>query len=343
MEPDVPQVPGLFPRVRLEGVTTIERPHVLFKQWLLISGGRRVVTVSLLAFVYAVLLGLWLVRPVEIQVILSETNTVQQLLNTLLSGAILLVSIVVSINSLVVSQELAPIGSQHERVVDSWEFREEAAETVKTDVSPASPGEFLETILRAVNEDLDDLASATSDLEAPARGALTEYVEETRDEVERIQSVLTPNGEYAVNIVLFGSEYDFSRQVDNARSIRVRHSSAFTEQVQTTLERIISSLQYFVTAREYFKSFYFKREFSSLSRDLLYAGLPAILVNSYVLLALDAAIFPGRTFGISNLFLFFSLAYVISLAPFLVLTSYILRAAVISEDTVSAGGFILDT
>ena len=314
-----------------------------FKQWLYVSGDRRMVTASLLGFAYVVLLGLWFLDPVEIQSVLDETNTVQQLLNTLLSGAILLVSIVVSINSLVVSQELTPIGSQHERVVESWDFREEAAQAVGTDVSPAAPGEFLDTILGAIGRKLEDLDAVHEDLDSEARGQVADFVTETRKEIDLTRDILATDEYAGVNVALFGPVYDPSSYIDDARAIRLRHESAFTDEVNATMTDIVSALQYFATAREYFKTVYYKREFSYLSRDLLYTGLPAILVISYVLLAVDAQFFPGTTLGVSNLFLFFSLAYVVALAPFLVLTAYVLRAAIIAEKTVSAGAFIMES
>jgi ABC-type antimicrobial peptide transport system permease subunit len=98
--------------------------------WLFISGNRRVVTGGLVVAVYVAMVATTLVEPGGARRLLTEQNTVQMLLNTFLSGVILLVSIVVSINSLVVSQELTPIGNQHQRVVESWNFRKEAAEFV---------------------------------------------------------------------------------------------------------------------------------------------------------------------------------------------------------------------
>ena len=313
-----------------------------FGHWLFIAGNRRVVTVSLLAFVYLALVALWLLNPVEMQLLLTETNTVQQLFNTLLGGAILLISIVVSINSLVVSQELTPIGSQHERIVESWDFREQAAEAVGSGVSPAAPGKFLMTILDAVERQLDALDSARRDLAPGPQETLGEFSADVRRGVESARTLLTTGGYATVSVSLFDPAYDPSEYIDAARTIRIEHEEAFSEESEAALNGIIAALQYFATAREYFKTVYYKREFSYLSRDLLYAGLPAILVISYVLLALDAEALTGSLLGVSRLYLFFSVAYVIALAPFLVLTSYVLRAAVIAEHTVTAGAFIIE-
>lgn len=87
---------------------------------------------------------------------------------------------------------------------------------------------------------------------------------------------------------------------------------------------------------------YYKREFSRLSRDLLYSGIPSVLLMTYVLLAIDANTFVGSTLLIPNIALFFSFAYVVALLPFFLLTSYVIRAAIIAEETVTAGAFTVE-
>ncbi|WP_327052626.1 hypothetical protein [Halomicrococcus gelatinilyticus] len=312
-----------------------------FLNWLFISGHRRAVTVALAVTVYLAMLGLTLVEPVDARRILTEQNTVQMLLNTLLSGVILLVSIVVSINSLVVSQELAPIGSQHERVVESWDFREEAAQFVDGAVSPADPSGFLLTIMEAVRSELDELEERASDLDGEPKIAVTEYVETTRDGLSGTESVLQTAEFGSFDEALFGPAYDPSPYIDDGRAL-YSDSSDLPESVGQSLNDIVTALQYFATAREYFKTVYYKREFSYLSRDLLYTGLPAILLISYVLLAVDGIRIAGSTLGVDNLFLFLTFAYVVALTPFLVLTSYTLRAAIVSENTITAGAFIIE-
>ncbi len=308
--------------------------------WVLVEGNRRVVTGLLAVTVYAVLVALGSLWPFEIQTLLSEQVTVQRLFTTLLSGVILLVSIVVSINSLVVSQELAPIGSQHERVVASWEFRDRVADALGSDVTPANPDEFLETLVDSVQQELDALSSVIDDSAPDAHEDVREYLGDAADYLARTRAAVRKGGVGVVDVALFGPAYEPSGMLQQARRLR-RHGSP-DESVQSALGTVVEALQFFTTTREYFKTVYYKREFSRLSRDLLYTGLPAILLMSYVLLALDARSFPGSTLGLDHLFLFVSLAYVIALLPFLALTSYVLRAALIAEQTITAGAFVVE-
>ncbi len=99
-----------------------------------------------------------------------------------------------------------------------------------------------------------------------------------------------------------------------------------------------------MVCREYFKTLYYKLELSDLSTTLLTVSLPAIIFITYVLLALDSGLFPDVTvFGYTPLTVFISFAYTIALAPYAVLTSYVLRAANVTNRTPEEGPFVLDT
>lgn len=310
------------------------------KQWLLVTGRRRSVTLTLFAFVFFALLGLSLLNPVDMRKLLTEQSTVQTLFNTLLSGIILLVSIVVSVNSLVVSQELTPIDRQHERVVESWNFREQAAERLDETTTPADPSDFLAALVKGIDDKLSDLVTTESLSEDP-REEVHQYVERTREDMGRTDELLTGADDVSFDVALFGPAYDPSVHIEQARRLRGRHNEALPDGLDRRMDDVVSALQHFASAREYFKTVYYKREFSYLSRDLLYTGLPSILLISYLLLALDANIFAGTTLGVANVLLFVTLMYTVALSPFLVLTSYTLRAAVIAEQTTASGGFII--
>lgn len=321
-----PESVGRYPR-RLQG-------------WLMLSGNRRHVAFLLLVGVYAVLLVAGLLWPFEIQRLLTEEQTVQQLLNTLLSGVILLVSIVVSINSLVLSEELAPVEKQYQRVVDSWEFRTESAEAVGNAVSSASPTEFLLEMLDAVEDELYELSARMDHVDAEPNDQLRNCIEDIEAYVGETRELLESARFRSSDMRLFAPSYDPVTELDTVRQLHRKES--LPDEVTGSLNTVVEGLEFFTSAREYFKTMYYKREFARLSRDLLYTGLPAVMLMSYLTLALTGQVLPGTTFGVSHLYLFFSFAYVVSLSPFFVLAAYVLRAAVIAEATITAGGFILE-
>jgi len=82
---------------------------------------------------------------------------------------------------------------------------------------------------------------------------------------------------------------------------------------------------------------------SQLSRGLLVVALPAILVNSSAILAISAQILPDIwLFGLPPLLTFVAVVFTVSLAPFLVLTSYMLRLSTVARRTAATGPFSLN-
>lgn len=307
--------------------------------WFLITGKRRFVALVLFVAVCTFLVALGALDPVGMRDLLNEQDTLETLFNTLLSGIILLVSIVVSVNSLVVSQELTPIGDQYERITDSWDFRRQTASEFGPAETGARPGTFLASLVGTIEERLDAI-EIPDELDEGSREAFETFVDEANGALEQTNDLFdSETGSFAV--ALFRPAYDPTQVIERARRLQAREA-AFSEQTTEQVEAIVDALQYFATAREYFKTVYYKREFSYLSRDLIYTGLPSILFISYVLLAVDAESFVGTTLGINNLVLFIGVAYAVALTPFIVLTAYVLRTAVISEETTASGGFIID-
>ena len=313
------------------------------KQWVLIEGDRPVVSATLLIVVFLSLLAGSLFRPVELRSLLTETNSVQTLFNTLLGGVILLVSIVVSINSVVLSQEIGDIEAQEERTSASLDFRRRIEESIESDVTPARPAEFvrvvLYTILHKTNE-LQDVAAETPNDEFQQR--VEDLGEKISADVDRARSILGDAKYGTFKVLLAGLNYDYAGQLHTVRYLKRTYGDDLTDEEMEALDDIIDSLVFFTTGREYFKSLYYKRELAQLSSRLLYVSLPVIVFISYVLLAVDAKQFPEtRLFGTSPLLMFVSFAYSVALAPYVVLTSYVLRASTISLRTLAAGPFIL--
>lgn len=88
---------------------------------------------------------------------------------------------------------------------------------------------------------------------------------------------------------------------------------------------------------------YYTREVSRLSQTLLVITHPAILANASTILALNAGILPEFWFfGIPPLQTFVAAAFTVSLAPYLVVTSYMLRLSSVARLTASAGIFSLE-
>lgn len=274
----------------------------------------------------------------------TETQVIQTVFISLLSGIILLVSIAVSVNSIVLSQEITSLGDQEEEINETFAFRDSVQEYTHTNTSPARPAAFLQVIFEAIQRNAEALLDSV-----PAEDtALHDQVESLRDDIV-LQVGAVENrlerGEFGTSEVLFaGIQYDYSRQVHAARRLRAEHEDELSESQKEKVDDLLTVLKYFTIGREYIKTLYFKREMANLSRGLLAISFPALVFLSYALLSLRAGLIPEvAILGIPSLILFVGFTYIAGLAPYTVFSAYIFRSATISIKTLAAGPFILET
>ncbi|WP_290818494.1 hypothetical protein [Halovivax sp.] len=313
------------------------------KRWVLFDGDREYVAAGLLATVFAILLVMGGIWPIQYQELLAETTMVQTVFNTLLSGTILLVSIVVSIAAVGISQELTSLGDQSERVDTIMEFQGDIEERDIVEVSPARPGQFTAVVLRAIKEQADELQRIDGDASREYREEVDRLREDIHENTEEVLTTLSRVETGSTDELLTGLNYDSSWQLYQSRRILVKYGDQLSEAEERAIAEIQATLRKLMVSREYFKTLYYKLELSDLSTTLLTVSLPIIVFITYVLLAIDSGFFPAVSFyGYTPLTVFISLAYTIALAPYAVLTSYVLRAATVTKRTPEEGPFVLD-
>ena len=339
---------GLWERARRsqsngEGEITERVRRSRLVRWFLFTGNRSVVSVALLGGVLMSFVLLAFARPVDMGQLLSETTTLQDLFLALLRGAILVVSIVTSISSIVLSAEIADITTEEQRVDASLEFRRRAEEMIKAEVSPGRPADFLQTILYAVYTETVRLesAAAAGDDEALRREVET-FADDVLADAKATAETLDGARFGTFRVLSAGLHYDYSWQLNTARRLEQQYDESLTDSQRAALSNLIDTLKFFGTGREYFQSLYYKREMARLSSALLYVSLPVIVFISYLILALDGNIIPNARVGrLSTLSMFILFAYTVSLAPYVVLTAHVVRLAAVTLRTLSAGPFIL--
>ena len=313
------------------------------KRWLLLTGPRIWVMFVLMFLVFVCLLGLSLVRPYDMRDLLTETNAVKTLFSTLLSGAILLASIVVSINSIILSQEMTDIESQQNRIDASIRYHREIEDFIEVDITPARPADFMNAVIYAISRQVHSLDHLAAD--GPSDGFqadVSEFADHVAEDVEQARRTLTAARFGTFKVLLAGLNYNYSGQLHAARGLKRKYGDELGEENREAIQDLIDTLKHMGTGREYLKSLYYKRELARLSSRLLFVSLPVIVFTSYVILALDANLFPDIfLFGLSPLLLSVAFAYTVALAPFIILTAYIIRAATITLRTLAAGPFIL--
>jgi hypothetical protein len=316
----------------------------------LLEAHRLAVTVLLLGIVFGSLMLFSNAWTVEMQRLLTETSTVQTILNTLLSGIILLVSIVVSINSIVLSHDITAVETQKNRIEGALAFRRELDALTDTGEHFSHPSSFLSVMSHVIDERARAISESETDPgdfdeterpELDVSQELQELAESVADATEHLE----PDGrgtDAEFGVLWKGLEFDYGPFVDRLRTIRSSYEGTLSESIQERLDRLREAFELFAVGKEYFKTLYYAQEVSRLSRTLLVVALPAILINATTILAIDAGLLPDIwLFGLPPLHVFVAAAFTISLAPYLLLTSYMLRLATVANRTATGGIFSL--
>ncbi len=309
-------------------------------QWVLLEGHRLAVTGAILTFVNVVLLSAGLIWTFEMQVILTETSTVENILDSFLNGIILLVSIVVSINSIVLSQDIASVQSQEDRTRGTREFRNDIGSLTETGESPSDPRAFLRLMATVITDRAQALAEAAKGEES--YDEIKAYTESIAGSIDHLTEVdETEHGDFTD--LWTALEVDYGGFLERSRALRGSNGEEISDSSDEQWDRLVESIQLFAIGREHFKTLYYYKEVSVLSRTLLIVSLPAILVTATAILAINAGRFPTFWFlGLPPLQVFVAAIFTVALLPYVVLTSYMLRLSTVAVRTATGGPFSLN-
>ncbi|WP_267640926.1 hypothetical protein [Haloarchaeobius amylolyticus] len=310
------------------------------KRWLLLEGNRYSVILALLLFVFTTILGVGTVWTFEMQQLLTETSAVQSLLNTLLSGIILLVSIVVSISAIVLSYDITSLDAQEDRIDAALDFRRDIDRLTDVEESPTDPQTFLKLMTATIQKRAESLAEDSRQADDEFAEDLQDYTEGVMQTVESLDSSLDDHTRTQGDFTALwqGLEIDYGRHLNRSDRLTIVYEESFSETGRERFQELVRAFELFATGKEYFKTLYYTQEISKLSRVLLVISLPAILIIATATLAIEAHLLPDIwLFGLPPLLTFVSFVFTVSLAPFVVLTAYMIRVATVAKRTASAG------
>lgn len=309
------------------------------KFWLLLHANRRHLAAVLLVGGFAVLLGLSRLQLALLPV--EEATTA--LFQSLVVAVITSVSLVVTFNQLVLSQELGPAGDQRQRVADSLDFRQEVQDAIGTDVTSPDPGPFLGALVRAAAEQAETIEKQCDSIPDEALASeLQEYTREIRGNALRTSPQLD-EGEFGTFDVIGASlDFNYSRKLYETRRFQQVYEDDLSPESAQALDQLGDILELYGSAREHFKTLYFQWELIDMSRSLLYATLPSLGISISMLLFLyNPATLPGSTLGFDNYVIVVSGAVTVALLPFYLLLAYVLRIVTVAKRTLAAGPFVL--
>ncbi len=265
-------------------------------------------------------------------------DPVETLFQALVGATITGVTLVVTLNQVVLSQELGAVGDQRDRMSTATEFRRDA-ESVLDGVAPTDPATFLAELLGAVESRLVSARAAAgggvSDgdpAEQSEDAAVATLAEQTTESVQGVRRRLegAESGGFAVTRAAL--DFDYSRRIDETR--RVRSAHGLSDGVDESLAEVVEVLEMYGVAREHVKTLYFQQALIGLSRSIVLATVPALVVGITALLYFR----PGPDPVMSVVL---GVAVSVTLAPFAVLVAYVVRIATVTGRTLAIGPFIL--
>ena len=317
-------------------------PGSRLRLWLLLEADRWVVAAVPLVAVFGALVVLGAVGPVPLREGLAGADPIETLFQAFVTAIITGVTLVVTINQLVLSQELGAVGDQRERMEEAMAFRRDVEATLDAPVSPPEPSAFLRAIVDAARARAAAVRAAAGEGDDAACDRVDDYVDGLIEHAEDVSDRIEDAQFGTFGVVFSALDFNYSWKIYEARRLRHDHASDLPEEAVAALDDLIEVLEFFGPAREHVKTLYFQWELVDLSRSMLYASVPALLVAIGGILYLDApGTITGGTAGVANLVWIVSAAATVALVPFAVLLAYVLRIATVAKRTLAIGPFIL--
>lgn len=310
-------------------------------RWTLLKGNRVLFALLLSLTILAFLMVVGTIWEFEMERLVTETRAVQTIFNTLLGGTILFVSVVLSINTAALSQEFEPLPVKLSQIEESIAFQVELEGLVADGVSPVGLKTFLTFVIGAIRAEAESLRATAERVDSnDLRSDFEDFADDIETQLSSMQERLERRNPRLSVILLSGLDYPYAAHINTARRLRVEHGSSLSESDREMLDSLVRVLTVFASGREYFATLYFKRELRNLSGNLLFLSLPVIVFTVYVLLAIDANLFPRAPIpGVRQRLFYVNIAFVVALSPYILLTSYIARIVTVSKHSLETTVF----
>jgi hypothetical protein len=310
------------------------------KLWLLLEADRWLVTGVLLLVVFGTLLAVGYLSPAAESAVRTG-DSVDTLFQGFLTATITGVTLVLTLNQLVLSQELGAVDDQRERMEGAMQFRSDVADAVGASVAPSRPAQFLRALVQVAGDRAADLRESVPEGDGELRDEIGDFTGSLVGNADRVSAGLDDARFGGFDVISSALNFNYSWKIFAGRRIRERYGDELDDEALAALDDLLDVLELFGPAREHFKTLYFQWELIDLSRRILVASVPALLVSACMVAFFDAATYSAVVFDLQTLVLVVAVAATLSVVPFLVLLAYVLRIATVTKHTLSIGPFIL--
>jgi ABC-type multidrug transport system fused ATPase/permease subunit len=311
------------------------------KLWILLRANRLLVSSVLtgavfVAFVIAVAV-LYPPFPRQIQ----SSDMIDTMFSTMITVIVTGTTLVVTIGQLVLSQENGPLGDQRDRMANSMDFREFTEELIGAP-SPADPSEFLRQIIGITAQRTTALRESIGENhDETLREEVDEFAESVTGNADTVRDQLEGARFGSFDVVFAALNFNYSWKIFQVERLANEYEQSLTEDERCLLDEIKTALSLFGPAREHIKTLYFQWALINLSQMILYAAVPALAVAGIMVAIVDAGTFPGSTLGFDHITLVVGGAFAVTLVPFMLFVSYVLRIVTIAKRTLAIEPLIL--
>jgi hypothetical protein len=296
---------------------------------------------AIVGALYAVLVLVGVVVP-GARALLADGDPTETAFQALIGATITGVTLVLTLNQLVLSQELGAVGDQRERMEGATSFRRDVEDVLDVAVAPANPAAFLGALVERSSEHAEALRDAAEgELDDDLAERMRTLADDVEDNAEAVRDQLD-GAEFGTFAVVSGAlNFNYSWKIDSVRRIQADAGDDLPEEGREALAGLLDTLELFGPAREHFKTLYVQWALVDLSRWIFAASFPSLMVATATLFYFDASALAGVVFGVPTSVMLVSAAVAVALLPFAVLLAYVLRIATVTKRTLSIGAFTL--
>jgi hypothetical protein len=310
-------------------------------EWFLYGGNRFGATALLAGGIFAAFVAVSTVLLPSFAVAIRSADTVETMFSTMIGTVVTGTTLVVTISQLVISQENGPLGDQRKRMSDAMDFRTFATELFESPPE-ADPSGFLGQLLDVNERRADALEAQLADNDdEELRRQVGELLDSLRNNADAATEKLEDAQFGTFAVVNAALDYNYAWKIYQVERLRDEFADSLDEDDREAFRELETALTMFGPAREHIKTLYFQWELIDLSRYILYAAVPALVVAGTMLAFVGAPTFPGVTFGVPNVTWVVGAAFTVTLVPFLLFLTYILRVVVVAKHTLAIGPFVL--
>jgi len=306
-------------------------------RWLLLEGNRLAIAAGVVACVtLATLAVLWAFGYAAVR----PQSPINFVYSSMITGNLTLLTVVLSINQLVLSRELGAPGTLSQRIDATLEYRTEVEETTDTSVTPKAPSAFIRHLHESVGETVDGLAGTTDELDGETRRRLESVLDSLRRDVRTVNGALEGDDVSIFGVVGATISTNHAEQLNEIAEMRANAGESLSDEQREALDRIEDALFQIDVARDYFKTIYVQKELAYLSRVLLYVGVPAIVSGALSLLAYNAGhvgSVPSELYAVVIV-----VTVTLGFAPLAILFAFVLRLAWVAQQTATIAPFSPD-